>query len=48
LLKSSDPAALGVRPKESLASLRNLTRTLLARPDLYGYFGKDSTARGAR
>jgi hypothetical protein len=48
LSRSSDPAAAGVRPRESIASLRNLTRTLLGRPDLYGYFGRDTTGRGGR
>jgi PAP2 superfamily len=48
LLRTNDPAATGLRPRESSASLRSLTRTLLARPDLYGYFGRDSSARGAR
>jgi hypothetical protein len=48
LSKTNDPAAAGVRPREAPASLRNLTRTLLARPDLYGYFGRDSSARGSR
>jgi membrane-associated phospholipid phosphatase len=48
LLKSDDPAAAGVRPKESHASARNLARTFLLRPDLYGYFGRDTKGLRAR
>lgn len=39
---SKDPAAAGVSIKDSPASLANITRTLLARTDLYGFFGKDT------
>jgi hypothetical protein len=44
ILRSNDPAAEGLRIKDSPASFVNLTRTLLRRPDLYGYFGKDSSS----
>lgn len=39
LVTSSDPAATGVRIRQSPASLVNLRRTLLQRVDLYGFFG---------
>ncbi len=47
LLHSDDPAAAGVRPKPSPASRAEVVRTLLARPDLYGFFGR-STSRPER
>jgi hypothetical protein len=46
LTRSQDPAAENLRIKDSPASFRNLTRTLLDRPDLYGFFGKDTGAIG--
>ena len=48
LLRSNDPAANNVAPGESPASLENLERTLLARPGTYGFFGRDTGARGRR
>lgn len=36
--ESTDPAAAGVRVRDSQASSENLARTLSARPDLYGVF----------
>jgi hypothetical protein len=45
VLRSNDPAAQGLRAPDSLVSELNLERTLLARPDLYGIFGKDTGNR---
>ncbi|MGA3119921.1 MAG: vanadium-dependent haloperoxidase [Polyangiaceae bacterium] len=45
ILRSRDPAAQGLRAPDSPASLFNLERTLLARPDLYGLYGKDTGPR---
>jgi len=42
ILRSSDPAAEGVRAAASRASLYNIESTLESRPDLYGLFGKDT------
>ncbi|MFO0687853.1 MAG: vanadium-dependent haloperoxidase [Myxococcota bacterium] len=46
LLRSSDPAVKGLRirlarVRQAPASLLNIRRTLLSRPDLYGYFGQE-------
>jgi hypothetical protein len=45
ILRSSDPAAAGLRIPDSPASLFNLERTLLARRDLYGFYGNDAGRR---
>lgn len=42
ILRSDDPAAKGLRAPDSAASITNIERTLLARRDLYGYYGKDT------
>jgi hypothetical protein len=42
--RSNDPAAAGVRVRDSQVSFEDLTRTLAARPDLYGFFGNDARA----
>jgi PAP2 superfamily protein len=42
ILRSSDPAAQGLRIPDSPVSLFNLERTLLARRDLYGFYGRDT------
>ena len=41
---ASDPAAAGVRVRESPASFLGLLPTLLLRPDLYGFYGRDTRA----
>jgi hypothetical protein len=38
ILRSGDPAAANVRARPSPVSLRNITRTLMSRPDLYGLY----------
>jgi hypothetical protein len=44
---SSDPAAIGVRVRDSQASFDNLPRTLASRPELYGvFFRRDFDHRG--
>jgi hypothetical protein len=43
ILRSDDPAAAGLRIRESPGSLVNITSTLLKRPELYGIFGKSTT-----
>jgi hypothetical protein len=45
ILRSTDPAAVGLRIPDSRASLFNLERTLLARRDLYGFYGYDTRHR---
>ncbi len=44
LVRSNDPAAENLSIKDSPASVLNLTRTLLDKPALYGFFGKDTGA----
>ncbi|HEY6880200.1 MAG TPA: hypothetical protein VI299_19385, partial [Polyangiales bacterium] len=44
ILRSDTPAARGVHPNPSRASLPFIVRTLSARPDLYGYFAKPTLA----
>ena len=44
ILHSEDPAAAGLRVRESPASFLSLLPTLLARPDLYGVYGRDTRA----
>ncbi len=45
ILRSNDPAARFVRAADSRVSLFNIERTLLSRPDLYGYYGRDTVNR---
>lgn len=47
VLGTNDPAASGIKLRRSRASLSEIERTLLARPDLYGLFGLD-TRSGAQ
>jgi hypothetical protein len=42
VLRSNDPAAKGLKVPESPVSLFNLEHTLAGRPDLYGFYGKDT------
>lgn len=45
ILRSSDPAARGLRIPDSSASLFNVERTLLARREQYGFYGDDTGHR---
>jgi hypothetical protein len=42
VLRSNDPAARGLKVPDSPVSVYNLERTLLARADLYGLFGRNT------
>lgn len=42
IVASHDPAAAGVRIKESAVSPDRIERTLAARPDLFGFFGEET------
>lgn len=48
ILRSGDPAAAGVKVKESPVSIDRLERTLLRHPELYGLFESDPSVRGGQ